>query len=186
MYPHLCHVFIDGAYLRVEAENRWQTTNVHPLNLANQMVGHPAVQGWASDHTTGRWNALMGRVTYYDALPDDDEESERQEYWDAIELLPDVHLGFGGLTGLKRKRRQKGVDTLIAVDMLVGAFSELFDIAVLVAGDADFTPVVEEVRRRGVMVVIAGVDGSVSDDLRRVADRYIEIDSQWLTQMELG
>lgn len=186
MYPHVCHVFIDGAYLRVEAEKLRNTGDVHPLNLASNMVGQPTVQGWASDHTTGRRNALMGRVTYYDALPNDDEESERQEYWDAIELLPDVHLGFGALKALKRKRRQKGVDTLIAVDMLVGAFSELFDIAILLAGDADFIPVVEEVRRRGVMVVVAGVESSVSEDLRRVADRYVEIDVGWLDPMEIS
>ncbi len=65
----------------------------------------------------------------------------------------------------------------------MGAFSELFDIAVLVSGDADFTPVVEEVRRRGAMVAVAGVSTSVSGDLRRVADRYIELDSQWVTPM---
>ena len=87
------------------------------------------------------------------------------------------------MKGLKRKARQKGVDTLIAVDMLVGAFSGLFDVAVLVAGDADFIPVVEEVRRRGAMVAVAGVSTSVSGDLRRVADRYIELDSQWVTPM---
>ncbi len=69
--------------------------------------------------------------------------------------------------------------------MLVGAFSGLFDIAVLVAGDGDFTPVVEEVRRRGVMVVVVAVSESLSDDLRRVADRFVEIDSQWLTPMKV-
>ena len=184
MYPHICHVFIDGGYLREEAAERWSTANVNPRNLATRLVGHPGVQSWAAVSTT-RHNALLGRVTYYDGLPDDGEESEHEAYWRALELLPDVHLGFGALRGLQRRVRQKGVDTLIAVDMLVGAFSELFDVAVLVAGDADFTPVVEEVRRRGVMVVIAGVDGSVSDDLRRVADRYIEIDSQWLTPMKV-
>ena len=195
MYPHICHVFIDGGYLRKEAE-KWDKLNVHPLKLANKMVGHPTVQGWAN-HPTAHQSTLLGRITYYDALPgkkkdaiedeeNEKENAEREAYWRAIELLPDVHLGFGELRGLKRPFRQKGVDTLIAVDVLVGAFSELFDVAVLVTGDADFTPVVEEVRRRGVMVAIAGVDGSVSDDLRRVADRYIEIDSQWLKSMEIG
>ena len=71
--------------------------------------------------------------------------------------------------------RQKGVDTLMAVDMLVGAFSGLFDIAVLVAGDADFVPVVEEVKRRGVMVAVAGVRSSLADDLLRAADRFIDM-----------
>ena len=186
MYPHICHVFIDGGYLRTEAAERWNTHNVNPRNLATRLVGHPAVQSWAADSTT-RHNALLGRVTYYDALPDEDQENgeatDLQAYWRTIELLSDVHLGFGALRGLGRRVRQKGVDTLIAVDMLVGAFSGIFDMAVLVSGDADFIPVVEEVHRRGVMVAVAGVSTSVSPDLRRVADRYIELDSQWLTSM---
>lgn len=37
-----------------------------------------------------------------------------------------------------------------------------------------------------VMVVVAAVSESLSDDLLRVADRYIEIDSQWLTSMKVG
>ena len=182
MYPHICHFFIDGGYLRKEAAERWSTANVNPRNLATRVTGHPTVQSWAAVSTTAH-NALLGRVTYYDGLPDDGEESEHEEYWRAIELLPDVHLGFGALRGLGRRVRQKGVDTLIAVDMLVGAFSGIFDMAVLVSGDADFTPVVEEVRRRGVMVAVAGVSTSVSGDLRRVADRYIELDSQWVMPM---
>jgi uncharacterized LabA/DUF88 family protein len=68
------------------------------------------------------------------------------------------------------------VDTLIAVHMLVGAYSEIYSVAVLVSGDADFVPVVNEVRRRGVMVVVAAMeDGSLSEDLRRAADRFVPI-----------
>jgi uncharacterized LabA/DUF88 family protein len=62
--------------------------------------------------------------------------------------------------------------------MLVGAFTGLFSVAVLVAGDADFVPVVNEVKRRGVMVVVAAApsDGSLSDDLKRAADRFYAIE----------
>lgn len=39
--------------------------------------------------------------------------------------------------------------------MLVSAFTENYSTAVLVTGDADFVPVVEEVKRRGPTVVVA-------------------------------
>lgn len=180
MYPHICHVFIDGGYLRARADN-WQMEALDPRKLADGLIESSQVQTWAYDRTRTH-NALLGRVTYYDALPGEEEEAELSEYWDAIELLHDVHLGFGALKGLRRKVRQKGVDTLVAVDMVVGAFSGLFDIAVLVAGDADFTPVVEEVRRRGVMVAVAAASESYSEELKRAADRFIEISerSSWL------
>ena len=96
------------------------------------------------------------------------------EYWRAIKLLPDTQIGFGALRG--RPRRQKRVDGLIAVDMMVGAFTNLFEVAILIAGDSDFVPVVDEVRRRGIMVVVAGVQESLAAELGRAADRIWIID----------
>jgi hypothetical protein len=71
-----------------------------------------------------------GRTTYYDAIPDAGPDPDIEEYWRTIELQSDMHLGFGALRGLKRKARQKGVDAQIAVDMLVGAFSSVFDVGI--------------------------------------------------------
>ena len=63
----------------------------------------------------------------------------------------------------------------MAVDMLVGAFTNIFSVAILVAGDADFVPVVNEIRRRGVIVVVASNEREVARDLRRAADRFVAI-----------
>ena len=71
---------------------------------------------------------------------------------------------------------------LLAVDMLVGAHRLIYDLAVLVAGDADFVPVVEEVRREGRMVLVVANRASLSDGLRRSADRAHELNddlSSW-------
>lgn len=162
---------------------------VNPRSLGSVLVSSTQVQTWAYDPSQHP-NAFMGRVAYYDAVPDDEQNrrEDTEAYWRAIEVLPDVHLGFGALRGLKRTMRQKGVDTLMAVDMLVGAFSGLFDIAVIVAGDADFVPVVEELKRRGVMVTVAGFPDSISQDLLRAADRFVEIlrNDDWFPPMIEG
>ena len=188
MYPHVAYAFIDGGYLRSLSRER-KIALVNPRKLASSLAESGPVQTWAYNPNT-RTNALLGRVTYYDALPGDGVQPNQNllDYWKAIEVLEDVHLGFGAVKGLKRQARQKGVDVLIAVDMLVGAFSGLFDIAVIVTGDADFVPVVEEVKRRGVMVAIAASASSLSDDLRRVADRVVDIpqNTQWLHPMDVG
>ena len=171
LFPHVAHVFIDGGYLRKIGDDL-SVPFPDPSALAQGMVDTPTVQSWASDPTR-RTNALLGRIMYYDAIPDGGVDPNLDEYWRTIELQPDMHLGFGALRGLKRKARQKGVDVQIAVDMLER--SSLFDIAILVAGDADFVPVVEAVNRRGIMVVVAAELNSLADDLRRVADRYVQI-----------
>jgi uncharacterized LabA/DUF88 family protein len=186
MYPHLAHIFIDGAYLR-ELAKEHPGQLINPRHLAKLLIKSGPVQTWAYDPTSAN-NAFLGRVMYYDALPDpSNPQPELEAYWKAIELLDDVHLGFGALRGLSKRPRQKGVDTLLAVDMVAGAFLSLFDIAILVAGDADFVPVVEEVKRRAVMVVIAASPSSLSEDLRRAADRFIEIpkNDQWREPMRV-
>src|SRR5947208_2203689 len=155
--PYHAHGFVDGAYLRKLAE-KFLVPLVDPRTLVSNVVNSPEVQSWGVlPHTRG--DVCLTRVVYYDARPEEDGEVEKEfrDYWDAVELLPDTELGFGSLRGgTKRKPpRQKGVDTLLAVDMLVGAFTGIYSIGILVSNDADFVPVVNEVRRRGVMVVVA-------------------------------
>ena len=175
----LAHAFVDGKYLRKVCENLSLPFR-DPHEVLQWIVSSPEVQSWGTPHF-GAKNIVLARTTYYDGRPDDDSAipSDLQSYWNEIELLPDTQLGFGSERGGTKTRapRQKGVDTLIAVDMLVGAFTKLFSVAILMAGDADFVPVINEVKRRGVMVVVAGceLDKSVSEDLRRSADRFIDI-----------
>ena len=68
----------------------------------------------------------------------------RKKYWNSIENLDNTPLGFGMLRGEGNRIRQKAVDSLIAVHILVGAFTRTYSIAVLIAGDADFVPIVRE------------------------------------------
>lgn len=44
------------------------------------------------------------------------------------------------------KLKQKGVDILISVDMVIKAFLNHYDVAILIAGDRDFVPAVRAVR----------------------------------------
>lgn len=118
------------------------------------------------------------RMYFYDAIDpaSGTTDPDVERYWNAIERLHDTEVRFGTIRG--RPRRQKEVDILLAVDMLVGSFNKLFDVAVLVSGDEDFVPLVIEVRRRGVSVVVAGVSCTTSSELLRVADRYIDLSEQ--------
>jgi uncharacterized LabA/DUF88 family protein len=174
---HHAHAFIDGAQLRRMAELDGLDLP-DPRTLARQVVTNGEVQEWAlASHAND--STVLTRVTYYDARPDSDEDvsPDLPDYSSAIELLPSTHLGFDLLRGGTDRRppRQKGVDTIIAVDLLVGAFTGIFSVAVLVSGDADFVPVVVEARRRGVAVVVAADERMVSRELRRAADRFIPI-----------
>lgn len=166
---HRTHAFVDGAYLRSLALRHGRPLP-NPLALVLGAIGRSALKEWCYRTPDGSI-VEIARLTYYDARPDESEGASPNlsSYWDAIETLNDCDLGFGSLRG--RPRRQKGVDSLIAVDMLTGAFDQIFDVAVLVAGDADFVPVVQEVKRRGALVGLIGEASTTSSDLRRSVDR---------------
>ncbi len=82
------------------------------------------------------------------------------------------------------ERRQKGVDALMAMDMVRLACRQVFDTAVVVSGDRDLAPAVRNVQESGCLVVVATPDRySVAREVLELADRIIEIDEEGLHSM---
>lgn len=68
-----------------------------------------------------------------------------------------VHIGFGHLINYPDGSfHEKGVDILLAVDMLNLALEKKYDIAYLISSDTDLVPAVEECRKLGCDVVYVG------------------------------
>jgi len=51
---------------------------------------------------------------------------------------------------------EKGVDVKIAVDILVGAYEDLYDDAILISSDTDLIPVIQKVKQLGKRVEYIG------------------------------
>ncbi len=80
--------------------------------------------------------------------------------------------------------KSKGVDITLTRDMLAHAFEDHYDIAMLIAGDGDYVPLVEEVKRRrkNVYVCFFAMQGlGLSAELRLVADRFFDLTGPFLT-----
>ena len=120
------------------------------------------------------------RAYYYTALMED------QEY---LPIRPLVDwLDYNGYTMVTKptkeftdsmgRRKIKGnMDMELAIDVL--EMAEHLDHVVLFSGDGDFRRLVEAVQRRGVRVTVVSTYRSsppmVADELRRQADRFIEL-----------
>ena len=98
---------------------------------------------------------------------------------------PDVMMDeFDGHWTFRPERRQKGVDTLVALDLVRLASRNVFDTAVLISGDRDLSAVVRAVQEWGCRVVVATPDRyCVARELLELADRVIEIDEEGLHMM---
>lgn len=166
------HGFVDGGCLRKMGE-KLGVPFPDPRKAVSSVLSANSMATLTNYTMRTGPQAKIYRVTYYDAVEDEGTESpDVEDYWSEIELLHDTSLGFGAIRGRRGRRRQKKVDTLLATDMLVGAFTNIFDVAILVSGDADFVPVVDEVRRRGISVVVGiGADGA--GELVRACDRAV-------------
>jgi uncharacterized LabA/DUF88 family protein len=72
-------------------------------------------------------------------------------------------------------KRAKRVDITLATEMLTHAHRHNFDVAVLVAGDEDYVPLVEAVTREGRQVALWFVNSGLSAALRRSADHFFDL-----------
>jgi len=77
---------------------------------------------------------------------------------------------------------EKGVDVLLATDMVSLAFRDAYDTAILVSGDSDYVPVVEEIQQLGKRVENASFKRTSSYELRKVCDTFVLC----LTTLQIG
>ena len=73
-----------------------------------------------------------------------EEGKQKQEMeLNRIRKVYGTHVRLGSLTGIEKKRRQKEVDILLAVDMMNHAVRQNMTRAVLLSGERDFKPLIE-------------------------------------------
>jgi uncharacterized LabA/DUF88 family protein len=118
------------------------------------------------------------RAFYYTSTYGDaDRIAGIEELLRAIDFEPHVYHRL-------KNGRSKSVDIALTTDMLCNAFRDNFDVAFLVAGDADYLPLVKEVQRLGKFVTLCFLErpaGGLSKQLRLAADRFMALDSMLLT-----
>lgn len=74
-----------------------------------------------------------------------------------------------------KNRRSKRVDITLATEMLGHAHRKNYDIAVLVAGDEDYVPLVEAVKNEGRQVVLWAIESGLSSVLKKTCDHYFDL-----------
>ena len=78
---------------------------------------------------------------------------------------------------LSKSAKAKGVDLALAKDLLSHAFRGNYDVAFLFAGDADYVPLLEEVKRLGKLACVCFFESEgLNPSLRMAADRFIPLD----------
>lgn len=134
-------IFIDGGYLR---EGFKRIYGHDEINFPGLFVLLKALA------VEERRRPEVIRTYYYDAIIDPekdlDEFRKQKEYFSKIEQHAVYEVKLARLRGTEKGRKQKGVDVMLAVDMITKAFMNHYDIAIFLAGDDDFLDLVKAVK----------------------------------------
>ena len=108
---------------------------------------------------------------------------ELQAYLTALAIRIDRQV-FQDLLALARRHRttevivEKAVDVFLAVDMVVMAERDEYDVAYLLSADGDVTPAVDAVRAKGKLVI--AVSAAYGARLRSACNTFIHVQAGWL------
>ncbi len=176
-------LFVDGENLTIRAQamaqNRGLRLEEGEYYRRDRFIWMPGVN--ARERMFGKElddHAL--RASYYTSLVGDESAltDTRQSLWD---------LGFDPQVFKKNRPelKAKGVDIAITKDMLAHAFRQNYEIAVLIAGDGDYVPLVEEVKRLGKRVHVRFFESDgLHPDLKRASDRFVDLTEQFIKQWQ--
>ncbi len=114
------------------------------------------------------------RAYYYNILQDPERRGtayqEQQKFLATLYNTPylEVCLGISKYRG--DVLIEKGVDIMMATDVLQFAYRDLYDVAVLVSGDADFAYAMQAVKNLGKHVEVVAFPSNLSYELTQTAD----------------
>ena len=103
---------------------------------------------------------------------------EQQKFFNELGKIPNFNIVLCKLRKHKRKSGNyvfdvKGEDVHLVVDLVSGAYENLYDIAIIVSGDEDFVPAIKKAQKLGKRIVNAYFKSSSSASLKKTCDDFI-------------
>jgi uncharacterized LabA/DUF88 family protein len=169
-------LFIDGSNFYHGLKQNINRVDIDFGKLANLLCG----------------NRKLVRIYYYNAPVDMRENIQRykdqQRFFTRLTFIPYLTRKLGHLEKRTKRikcraqckqdfdyefRTEKGVDVYLAIDMLAAAYKNLYDTAILVAGDGDYAMAIEAVKDVANKHVELAYPTVKCYHLREAADKFI-------------
>ena len=163
-------MFVDGENLALRYKAMVTTGGAH---RAAHVVHEDNVFAW-SPYASRIVHGGPGFVRRYYYTSCQGDTNRREE---VAEKIRNLGIEAPRVFPRVKQKGSKRVDITLATDMLTHAHRHNYDIAILVAGDEDFVPLVEAVQREGRRVFLWFVKGGLSPTLKNAADFYWDLGS---------
>ncbi len=175
---------IDGTNLKGAIDlHGGLTTHINYRQFAIEVAKHIP-----EGELPGRWS--LQRVVYVTASPIQSHDLGRYERWRKFEAMvrrqERVELKLGRLEGGPGRVYEKGVDILVAIELLAGAFKDQYDLAIIVSGDGDFADVAREVRGAGKLIFNAFFEAQKSYELAKASNGFLCLDNLNWQRLQLA
>lgn len=169
-------VFVDGENLAIRCKAMLDAGS-HTLEPNAQFREN--VYAWSHLLTRNMVvaNGALLRTYYYTAVQGDHPLVE-----DVEKDLKQLGIAAPRVFKKERGKRSKRVDITLATDMLLHATRNNYDIAVLVAGDDDYVPLIDAVQAEGRGVHVWSVKSGLSPRLIHAADEFVDLSNGLLLQ----
>ncbi len=152
-------IFIDGSNLYHALRSNFRRYDLNFAEFTNKLCGE----------------RRLLRTYYYNVLQDPaqrpDGHREQQDFLDILRQTPYLEVRLGSTKLSQGVPVEKGVDIMLATDLLNFAWNDFYDVALLVSGDSDFAYALQSVKNMGKHVEVAYFESGVSKDLLNVADK---------------
>ncbi len=127
----------------------------------------------------------LQRIYYYNIKQESDTNPnmgvEQQKFLDSMYDTPYVEVRLGIWKQRGDIMVEKGVDVMLATDVVTNAYNDHYDTAIVVSGDADFYPALQAVKNVGKHIEVAAFDMNLSAESARVADVVQKFNKTWFT-----
>lgn len=162
-------VVIDGTNLKGAIEEKGLTTWVNYRQLGAEILKRA--------ESVGPWT-LEG-VVYVTASPIQSHDPVRFVRWRKFEEMlrgtERVQLKLGRLEGSRNAVYEKGVDILVALELLRGAYKDEYDVAAIISGDGDYADIARAVREAGKKIVNAFFADRKSYELSKASEEFVDL-----------
>jgi uncharacterized LabA/DUF88 family protein len=183
-YRHM--IFVDGENFTIRGREFAKAAGLKLIEgsswVPDTFLWFPGMHGEYPEFSRQAWMARhMQRVDiqaqkafYYTAVAGDERKLRKTRL--AIRALGFEPNVFKKLKGT----RSKGVDVSLTTDIVSLAYRDRYDVAYLLAGDGDYEPMINEVKRAGKRVAVAFFEKQgLNPELRIAADRFIDVSKQF-------
>jgi len=167
-------VFIDGSNLYHALRSNFKRYDLNFAKFTSKLCG----------------SRRLFRTYYYNVLQDPNQRPdafrEQQEFLDILHRTPYLEVRLGSTKLAQGIPVEKGIDIMLATDLLYFAWNDFYDVAVLVSGDSDFAYALQAVKNMGKHVEVAYFESGASKDLLNVTDNRHLLDQSFFRGLWVG